>query len=254
MRHPDTAWLTSVAASLQVAAGRILGVETEDVRLTLAALAQQLPAPANHAETLILRSLTLDLASKCGAFLHAQAHRSEPRPACGFSPAAILDQCWARIEEDPRALLSSWVETFFPAFIGHHPPGIAEATARLLWRTYDRPWTVRGLARSVVAPVSALPREFEREFGLSILAYQRTLRIIAALEQLRTEKTEAVALQVGFRSRKNFYRALHQVTRLTPTRFRALPEPHADALIASLRLALIRGRVTGVADLRGTRS
>ena len=47
------------------------------------------------------------------------------------------------------------------------------------------------------------------------------MRLIEALPQVPTEKIDAIALKVGYRSKKNFYRAFQTVTGLTPTAFRA---------------------------------
>jgi methylphosphotriester-DNA--protein-cysteine methyltransferase len=87
--------------------------------------------------------------------------------------------------------------------------------------------------------VAVLGHDFERRFGLSIRAYHRILRVLAALEQVRTAKVDAVALEVGYRSKKNLYRALYQVTGLTPTGFRKLSATDAERLVNSLKLTLV---------------
>ena len=50
----------------------------------------------------------------------------------------------------------------------------------------------------------------------------------------RSDKTDATALHVGYRSRKNFNHAVKQVTGLTPTAFRCLTDERAALIIESL--------------------
>jgi AraC-like DNA-binding protein len=55
------------------------------------------------------------------------------------------------------------------------------------------------------------------------------MRLIEAMPHVSTEKIEAIALKVGYKSKKNFYRAFQDVTGLTPTAFRNLSEERAFA-------------------------
>src|SRR5438034_10710996 len=56
------------------------------------------------------------------------------------------------------------------------------------------------------------------------------------------EKVEAVALSVGYRATKNFYRAFRQLTGTTPTGFRRLPPERAAAVLEFAKLALVGRR------------
>jgi transcriptional regulator GlxA family with amidase domain len=101
---------------------------------------------------------------------------------------------------------------------------------------YHLPLNVADLARRVSSSKCQLQRAFSRELGISAHDYHRLTRIISALEHiLACDKIEAVALQVGYRSKKNFYRAFHHLTGLTPTQFRAVPGERAMQLIERLR-------------------
>jgi len=77
---------------------------------------------------------------------------------------------------------------------------------------------------------------------MSIPRYQRTLRLVEALGRVRDEKVEAVALSVGYRATKNFYRAFRQLTGTTPTGFRRLPPERAAAVLEFATLALVGHR------------
>jgi transcriptional regulator GlxA family with amidase domain len=48
-----------------------------------------------------------------------------------------------------------------------------------------------------------------------------------ALQLVAHMKIEAVALEVGYRSRKDFYRVLRQTMHMTPQVLRSLPRPNA---------------------------
>ncbi|PYR14420.1 MAG: hypothetical protein DMF95_03650 [Acidobacteria bacterium] len=98
------------------------------------------------------------------------------------------------------------------------------------------------LARDCHTTPVRLAREFRRQFGMSIPRYQRTLRLVEALGRVRDEKVEAVALSVGYRATKNFYRAFRQLTGTTPTGFRRLPPERAAAVLEFAKLALVGRR------------
>lgn len=233
-------WLEQVLARIQIGIGRVVCARADDAPVVVTTLAGELPTPANHADAMHLRSLLSDFSAHCGEFIHTRAH---PRPVrCDFLPQTVHYQVWHRADSDPRAVLSTWANAFFPTFSRAHPPSLAEHVARLLAREYHCAWTDRRLARQFHVSAAALRRAFEAEHGVSVRDYHRTLRVLAAVERLRIDKVEAVALEVGFKSRKNLYRALRQLARLTPSQFRALSAEEAAALFEELRLALVRNR------------
>lgn len=103
---------------------------------------------------------------------------------------------------------------------------------------------VADLARRLYASTSTLQRAFHCAFAISIRDYQRVLRVLMALEHVPTDKVDAVAIEVGCKSRKNFCRALRRITGLTPSGFRALSGADAAKLIDSVKLTLVRKRLT----------
>lgn len=58
--------------------------------------------------------------------------------------------------------------------------------------------------------------------------------IRVGVRRLPGGKIDAIATQVGYRSRKNFNDAFRQVTGLTPTAFRRLPAQRASEIVDSL--------------------
>ena len=84
---------------------------------------------------------------------------------------------------------------------------------------------------------------------MSVRDYHNAVRVVAALEQLPNDKIDSVARHVGWRSTKNLLRAVHRVTGLTPTAFRALSLEQAADLLQFVKATLAR---TSRERLRGT--
>jgi methylphosphotriester-DNA--protein-cysteine methyltransferase len=149
-------------------------------------------------------------------------------------PAIILDNFWKVPAQHPEAAFLRWLDAFFEEFRRMHPLSVATKVSRLIKHDYRRSYNHTDLARRFHVTPLQLRREFQREFGVSIRECQREKRVIAALEQMTTGKIEAIALQVGYRSKKNFYRALKRVIGLTPTAFRQLSHERARHLIETV--------------------
>jgi AraC-like DNA-binding protein len=234
----DRQWVHTVVTTLQLTIGQIPLADVEGARAIIVSAAHAMPAAANQAETLVLCSLLHDTASKCGKYVHDRAHAGHAQSACDFVPAVLLDAHWSTAH-DPRQVLASWADVFFTAFLDHHPPSIARRAAQILQERYSQSWTAISLAKRLGVGVAGLRETFAQEFGRSIREYQRLLRIVAALGHVRTDKVDAVAFEIGYRSKKNFYRALYQVAGLTPTLFRELPSADSERLVELLRLQLV---------------
>jgi len=114
-------------------------------------------------------------------------------------------------------------------------PSAATRAARVIREHYQRPLSVTALARRFHVTPPQLRRAFQREFGMSLREYQRTMRLVEALPQVATGKIDAIALKVGYKSKKNFYRAFQHVAGLTPTAFRNLPHERAMQVIDSIK-------------------
>jgi AraC-like DNA-binding protein len=151
--------------------------------------------------------------------------------------STILLRFWNASGHDPRQAFLGWIDTFSAEFLKVHPPSAASRAARAIRDQYQHPWTIAALARRFNVSPSQLRRNFRQEFGVSIRQYQRTMRLIEAMPHVSTEKIEAIALKVGYKSKKNFYRAFEDVTGLTPTAFRNLSEERALHLVESIRAA-----------------
>lgn len=88
--------------------------------------------------------------------------------------------------------------------------------------------TLRTLSESVGRQPAYLGRLFQQEVGLSFREYLTRVRLGHAADLIREGvKIEAVALSVGYRSKKNFYQQFKRLYGTTPLSFRRGGEPAA---------------------------
>lgn len=142
----------------------------------------------------------------------------------------LLHPFWNGAIRNPSVMLVSWIDGFCPAFARAHPATVAAHVAALIRRTFQRPWSLELIARRFHVTPSHLRRGFQQEFGVSIHEYQTTRRVIEALHHMPEGKIEAIALEVGYKSKKDFYRAFQQVTGMKPTTFRSLSHARASRI------------------------
>ena len=64
------------------------------------------------------------------------------------------------------------------------------------------------------------------------------MRMAHALESVRHETIEIVARDVGYRSKKDFYRTFKQLTGMLPSQFRRLPSESARRMIQTVQQKL----------------
>jgi AraC-like DNA-binding protein len=239
----DQRWLDVVVKEMQVVNGLMLIADPVDAPVLLHRLVQRIPARIRPTERQLLRGLLLEFAFRWSRRLHARAHAGQP-VACTFDGATFLEDFLQDGTCDARAAFAAWIDRFSTEFLRMHQPSTARHAARRLRETYVRVVSLPALARECRTTPVRLAREFRREFGMTIPQYRSTLRLIEALGRVRDEKVEAVALCVGYRSTKNFYRAFRELTGMTPTDFRRLPAERAGAVLEFAKLALVGHRLT----------
>lgn len=223
-------WLALAVTKLQVAVGTIVFADRQDSEAAMDALANGLTPPISRAEVLALRGLLLEFACRWGARAHMHAHGDTPA-VCGFDSATLLVKCWSAPAEDPTAAFRTWIHAFHAELSRHHPLSVANRAARMIRRQGDHALTIATMARQLSVSPDQLRQHFRHEFGVSIPAYTRTVRVASALQLLTTGKVEAVMLAVGYRSKKNFYRSFRQLTGLTPAAVRRLSPEAVGVLI-----------------------
>jgi len=229
-------WLDAVVVASQQVAGQCDVIDPEHVHHLLTAFARALPTPASVVERLIMRALLLDVAWRSGRTIHARAHRGHAG-RCPFVPTTHLDRFWSAPRQDPVKAFLGWAQAFSEELKRIHPASAASRVARLIRHEYHLQWSLATLGRRFHVTPSQLRRGFKREFGVSIHEYQQVMRVKAAIEHVRNGNIEATALEAGYGSKKNFYRAFRRVTGLTPAAFRRLSHERALHVVESLAAA-----------------
>jgi AraC-like DNA-binding protein len=107
--------------------------------------------------------------------------------------------------------------------------------ALLETRTHAR-LDVKELAAELGCPPKELRRKFRAWTGIAIGPYHVSLRVKATLEGLRASdrKIDALADDLGYRSKKNMYRTLKTACGLTPGQIRRLGGGGLEELVRRL--------------------
>ena len=234
-------WMEAVVNELQLGVGRALWIDPSDTRVPSGVSLLTIPKPETYTERLFLRGLLLEFTRRFATAVHTRAHRGN-RGDCEFVTATRLERLFLNVD-DPIDAFNAWVVAFFEEFRRTHPRTAAQQAAAIMRDDFRRQWTLRTLAATVHLTPSTLARVFGLEYGLSPREYQRTLRVIAAIEDVRSVKVASAALNVGYRSAKNFYRAFQRLTGLTPAAVHKLSRQEAERLMESARLLLAGRRV-----------
>jgi AraC-like DNA-binding protein len=241
LTYPTKRWLDEVIVRAQTVAADLITADRDQADAILRAFSVSVSVPSAPLDRVVLRSLLLDVAFKSGCTVHARVHAGlEVR--CPFSPSAFLDRFWLVANEDPRERFDRWRMAFFAELNRTHPPSLGSSVGRLVKRDVRTPWALGELGRRFHATPSRVRRAFHDAFGVSVGEYQRLARLSAAMESLRQDKLHAVALSVGFKSRKNFYRAFARLLGTTPGAFKRLPDEQASDLQTTTRRRLLRLR------------
>jgi AraC-like DNA-binding protein len=233
-RAHRASWLDEVIAKSQALATTSYTIPLDTIESMFVDFGRTVRPPVTELERLLLRAILLDVAWRCGYVLHDRIHRHGRR--CRFMPASALENHWVEFVRDPQAAFVEWAHAYSAAFRRAHPPSHANRAAEIIQKNYRQRWSVNVLAERVHATPARLRRAFREEYGRSIRDYQRTIRIVEALKIVRIEKIDAVAMQIGYRSKKDFYHAFVAVAGLTPAAFRELPAARAGDVADSITL------------------
>lgn len=238
-------WMMRVVDRCQIFANEAATVQGDQLHDRVDTLVDSVQDPQNIAEALALRGLLLELALRWATCVHRQSRR-RARTAASVGAEVIVHH-WRDRAASPQIVFGRWASQFLSA-IGHAKQGSSGDKALAWLRVhYADPLRIATLARDVGCHPRRLGTLFKSQTGLSIRACQRRLRVEHAWELLRdpANKVECVAADVGFRSLKNFYRAVRAETGLTPSQLRdGWPAARQDDNVKSARewrYALRRG-------------
>jgi AraC-like DNA-binding protein len=197
-----------------------------------------LPDVGVPADDLVLRSLLLKVATRWGEYLHAAAHQHSTGWRCPFDPSSALGPFIHDRAPDAKACFLEWAQTFSLALDRAHPGLAAHRVAAIIRARHGELSDAASLAGLMGISPRRLQKEFHRTFGMSLAKYVRQARLTRALEMMVEQpgKIEPIALQVGYASKKNFYKAFKQSLGMTPSAFLQLSPEVARQVVESAGL------------------
>lgn len=233
-------WLGRVVLVLQRSVGRITSCPIDDVPVALRRVARDMPPPKNHAEWMQLYGALVQFATQAGATLHARDRDRSIR--CAAVESQLVARLCGSRPHQIRVEFERWADAFGQHLVEAHQPSLASRIADGIWASYDRPLDVGALSKHYGVTTAQLRRRFAQAFGISLRDYRERVRIIKALGQVQHAKIEAIAHAVGYRSRKNFYRAFLEHVGTTPAQCRKLDPESFARLEDGLKHGLERER------------
>jgi AraC-like DNA-binding protein len=194
------------------------------------------PDPLHHT------TLGLMLVDLCGQIVQA-VHARQPSVSCScYRVAWEHARALSRVDHgNPLGAFQEWLDPFLAHASAAHPSTPADRAASRLRADPGRAWTLGALADAVGADSVRLSRQFKGVFGLRPAEYLHLVRVSRAVAMLQTAtKVDVLALEIGYRSKKDFYAALKRWTGLTPTELRALRNDESEWLRQELRQRCLR--------------
>ena len=130
---------------------------------------------------------------------------------------------WPRdLATSPAEAFRRWSRRYADAFRDAHPLSCAREAEMYLKERFRSPMSAINIADQLSCPASFLRRTFKQLTGKSLLEYQSEVRLRAALKLLSETdlKMDAIALEVGYRSKKDLYRVVQAHLSCTPLEYR----------------------------------
>ena len=220
-------WLSETVRESQALLSQSLHAGPNFLPAMATAFLERLAEPRTPVERLVQRGLLLEVALQFGYAAHTHYHRQhkDDRPradACAFVPAAAMEG-WPRdLADSPADAFRRWSRRYAESFRAAHPLSCASEAEEFLKQHYREPVAAGTLAEQLSCPGAFLRRSFKQLTGRSLLEYQSELRLRAALRLLSESdlKMEAIAFEVGYRSKKDLYRVVQAHLHCTPLEYR----------------------------------
>src|SRR5262249_49902346 len=118
----------------------MLEIDRLSAETFLGGFVRSLPPSDGPLERLLLRSLLIEFAGRCGTTLHARVHIGRDAARCRFVPASFLEHFWTLQGSRPQDGFHAWSDAFFERLGGTHPVSPAERAAVLLRQSPARDW------------------------------------------------------------------------------------------------------------------
>lgn len=203
-------WVRAVAEAFQALAD---GLATADSAPLVEPL-EHTSEPINDVERLIFRCYVSEM-------LLGALYRAEP--IVRRDAVESILSAWPIIQRDayPVSVLRRALRGKPSATLAHDRH-LAEQVRKLLEERYAEKLLSRNLAQELNVSEVQMNRGFRRAYGMTIHRHLRMIRVRRGLDLVSNGiKVEAAGLAVGFRSKKDFYRAVQQLVGCTPAQFRS---------------------------------
>lgn len=173
-----------------------------------------LPEAGDETERLLFRYLTCELLLEAVAF---------GKPAARRDLLESILREWPSIRRHPQpvSVLRSVLRSN-PEGLSDSDVALAGRVRELLERRYAERLLLRDIATELRVAVPRVNRCFRLACGSTVHQHLLTIRVRHGLALVREgAKIEAAALAIGFKSKKDFYRAVQRLVGCTPAQFRA---------------------------------
>jgi AraC-like DNA-binding protein len=205
-----------------------------DVR-RLGARFADVPHATLYTEAAVASSILVQFTVNLGRAIHQGLHASPDARGCRFDPESSTPPLWidrARpVAWRPAEVITAWAERFNDE-LGRTHDLLAERARRHLMQHAAQRIPMSALARDAAASASVVHRRFVATVGETPLQYRTRRRVLAAIPLIRQGyKIDVVASEVGWKKRKDLYRALRDVAGLSPAQIRSLAEHEAGDLL-----------------------
>ena len=181
------------------------------------------PDPTTLADVILVRSILTEFVDRLGIQLHSSFHyHYQPGVRCCRFKIRAVDYAEFSTGTSAITLLIPWLARYRRDFDSVHET-LAQRARRYLEGHATETLTIAQIEAALAVERRSLQRAFLSETGLHLKEYQVRLRVASALPLLWSgEKIEAVALLVGWRSKKDLYRATDRLIGCTPTGIRSM--------------------------------
>jgi AraC-like DNA-binding protein len=231
-------WLARLDARLGALQDNLNFADLPDIAPLLRQFVEQIELPSDR---LRRAALALAILQSTRAAI-ARAHHRQPVHRCRCDAAS--GDCAEALAcpgatEDP-VFLRTCLDRFLAQLAEAHSPAPAHYAAAVMRNDPLHAWTLNDLARHVSLNPARLSAQFERAFGVRPGEYLHLVRVANAVALFDTSaKVEAIAMEVGYRSKKDLYGALGRWVGASPTELRVLSAAERNWLHRQLRLRLV---------------
>jgi AraC-like DNA-binding protein len=202
----------------QVLVGLALDWSSPPEDVSLLSLFLPLSAPMSIAEQLAIASFLQGVLPHVARIIDSNFHAAVRSACC--PPGAPCTCCRFDRPLPPAELVAGWLAAFRHEFARAHD--VLDRVRARLARPIGGSSTISELAREFGMSRRVLERRFRARCDESMVSYRTRHRVLAAAELLGTTdlKIDAIARMVGWKNRKDLYRAFARLLGVSPAYFR----------------------------------